>query len=119
MGKYNREYTTPLSNKYNLPLEARHKANTRSTSQMRDRHKANNNNNHLTLEGFQLNLHISLEGYKHHFHNHLSLEGYHNEWKVITLGGLSQRQTDSFLQNKILIDRIDDKLKCEKIKCFE
>ena len=57
---------------------------------MRDRHKANTNNNHLTLERFQLNLHLSLEGYKHHFYNHLSLEGYHNEWKVITLGGLSQ-----------------------------
>ena len=39
-GKYNREYTTPLSNKYNLSLEARHKANIISTSQMRDRHKA-------------------------------------------------------------------------------
>ena len=37
---YNLEYTTHLSNKYNLSLEARYKANTRSTSQMRDRHKA-------------------------------------------------------------------------------
>ena len=86
---------------------------------MRDSHKANTNNNHLTLEGFQLNLynHLSLEGYKHHFHNHLSLEGYqhnylslegyHNEWKVITLGGLSQIQTNSFLQNNNPIDGID------------
>ena len=74
---------------------------------MRDRHKANTNNNHLILEGFQLNLHLSLEGYKHHFHNHLSLEGYHNERKVITLGGLSQPQTNSFSQNNDPIDRID------------
>ena len=51
------------------------------------------NNKHLTLEG--LNFHLSLEGYKHHFHNHLSLEGYqhnhlslegyHKVWKVYHL----------------------------------
>ena len=35
---YNWEYTPPLSNKYNLSLEVRHKTNTISTSQMRDRH---------------------------------------------------------------------------------
>ena len=105
LGKYNLGVHNS-SLKYNLSLEARHKANTRSTSQMRDRHNANTNNNHLTLEGFQLNLHnhLSLEGYKHHFrnhlslegyqHNHLSLEGYHKEWKVITLGDLSQPQTN-------------------------
>ena len=57
---------------------------------MRDRHKANTNNNHLTLEGFQHKLHLSLEGAKHNlnlslkganhnFHNHLTIEGYqHN-----------------------------------------
>ena len=62
----------------------------------------------LTLERFQLN-HLSLEGCKHLFHNHLSLEGYqhnhlslegyHKVWKVATLGGLSQPQTNSFSQN--------------------
>jgi len=28
LGKYNREYTTPLSTKYNLSLEARHNSKT-------------------------------------------------------------------------------------------
>ena len=40
LGNTNREYTTPLSNKYNPSLEERYKSNTISTSQMRDRHKA-------------------------------------------------------------------------------
>ena len=44
---------------------------------------------HLSLEGAKHNLHLSLEGANHNFHNHLtiegyqinllSLEGYHNE----------------------------------------
>ena len=61
--------------------------------------------NHLTLEGFQHNLHLSLEGAKQHFHNHLtlegyqlnhlSLEGYHKDGSL-QLGGLSQPQTNSF-----------------------
>ena len=65
---------------------------------MRDWHKANTNNNHLTLEGFQRNLHyhLLLEGYQL---NHLSLEGCHKARKVITLGGLSQPQANSFSQN--------------------
>ena len=83
---------------------------------MRDRHKANTNNNHLTLEGFQLNLHLSLEGYKHHFHNHLSLEGYqyyhlslegyHKDERFTTWWSISI--TNQFFSHKIkiLIDRI-------------
>ena len=79
---------------------------------MRDRHKANNNNNHLTLEEFQLNLHLSLEGYKHHFHNHLSLEGYqyyhlslegyHNEWKVYNLVVYLNHKPNLLTKTKIL-----------------
>ena len=53
--------------------------------------KANTNNNRLTLERLQHNLHnhLSLEGYQH---NHLSLEGYHKEWKITTLGGINNHK---------------------------
>ena len=86
---------------------------------MRDRHKANTNNNHLTLEGFQLNLynHLSLEGYKHHFHNHLtlevyqhnhlSLEGCHKEWKVYNLVVSLNHKPLLSHKTMIVIDRID------------
>ena len=40
LGKYNLGVHNSSLNKYNLSLEARHKANTISTSQMRDRHNA-------------------------------------------------------------------------------
>ena len=49
LGKYNLGVHSSSLTKYNLSLEARHKANTISTSQLRDRQKANNN--HLKLEG--------------------------------------------------------------------
>ena len=40
LDKYNLGVHNSSLNKYNLSLEARHKANTKSTSQLRDRHKA-------------------------------------------------------------------------------
>ena len=40
LGKYNLGVHNSSHNKYNLSLEARNKANTISTSQLRDRHKA-------------------------------------------------------------------------------
>ena len=40
LDKYNLRVHNSSLNKYNLSLEARHKANTISTSQLRDRHKA-------------------------------------------------------------------------------
>ena len=49
LGKYNLGVHNFSLNQYNLSVEARHKANTRSTSQMRIGTKPNNN--HLTLEG--------------------------------------------------------------------
>ena len=64
LGKYKPGVHNSSLNKYNLSLEARHKANTISTSQMRDRHKAK-----------QPQSPLHLKGYKHHFHNHLYTRG--------------------------------------------
>ena len=80
LGTYNREYTTPLSNKYNLSLEARRKpiqyppltrgVPTNSiTSTLRE----------MTLSQTMINLSQEGLGSKPHKHNHLTLEGFqHN-----------------------------------------
>ena len=92
LGKYNREYTTPLStNTTSLQRQGTNK----SPLHLEGQALSQTNNSHLTLEGFQHNLHLSLEVAKYHFHNHLSLEGYqlnylslegyHNQWKVYNL----------------------------------
>ena len=56
-------------------------------------HARQNNNQPLTrgILNHHFHNHLSLEGYQHY---HLSLEGYHKVWKVTTLGGLSQPQTN-------------------------
>ena len=111
------EYTTPLSNKYNLYTQRQGTTNSITSTLIGiGTYQTTNHltleglgskplkHNHLTLEGFQHNLHLSLEGAKHHFHyhlsleayqlNHLSLEGCHKVRRVTTLGGLSQPQTN-------------------------
>ena len=95
-GNYNnREYTTPLSNTTQpLHLEARHKANTHQPHTKGIRLKATQTQSPHTwgiptqspplTRGSQIHFHyhLTLEGYQL---NHLSLEGYHNQWKTYNL----------------------------------
>ena len=125
LGKYNLKVHNSSLNKYNLLLEARHKANTISISQMRDRHKAtqqqsphiweirhlaNTLTNTSTLRGISITtstITSTQEGYS----QSQIKEVYNSRW--------SQRpQTNSFSQNKILIDRIDMIAQLWEIKVF-
>ena len=93
LGKYNLGVHCSSLNQYNLSLEARHKP-TQYQSHKWGIGSKPLKHNHLTLEGFQHNLHyhLSLEGYQN---NHLSLEGYHKEWKVYN-SRWSQRPQTTF-----------------------
>ena len=71
-GKYNQEYTTPLSTNTTSTLRGKAQP-TQNHLTLEGLGTKPNNNLHFSLEGAKHNLHLSLEGAKHNLH--LSLEG--------------------------------------------
>ena len=86
-------------NQYNLSLEARHKANTNQP-----------HNRGIGTKPLKYN-HLTLEGFQHNLHNHLYTRGIiiqspHtwgiSQMKGLQLGGLFQPQTNLLTKTKIL-----------------
>ena len=106
------KYTAPLSNKYNLSLEARHKANTRSISQMRDRAQSHNNDHPLTRGILTNSITSTLRGIiTIQCTTSFTLRGQSaklraNGW-IQLLVVLTNHKPNLSYKNKILIDRID------------